>query len=681
MAFDLNIEQSDQPKNNSTEYNQTNANYENQNKLKEKIDAKSTGEKEVMKKSSSPIRSEFKVGSKNDSSKNEPKSEENVLYCSIDQKQHFRVTIGQTEAAIRCSLQIYSSPKSNDPILNAPIKSSKPNVKELTVKYYYLVFNSNSINLLEDPAKPQVDLYEWNFRNIRRYGCTIDTFSIEVGRKSKSGAGLFLFYTKQGCTIFHQLAKHVNDLKNETLNNNHLPIKELIKCRPTVINIQPLKYDSSSNYNSATKYDSTANSPSSSTSSIKSTSDSSNLSDSTGSNDFTSLNEPTKTVEQNEQMLKNISKINSLISNQIAQNQMKNALSRQNETQPDAQTVNPVLAKNSDQADQNKENLDASSVKANYNPFINYDHNKEIKPNKVNNLIKFTKSSLPATNALQNHNNSPNEYNDVALMNNLAKFRNHSKQMNNKMSSCSVANLIEGQKLGQFNKLNKSLPQINKIGTSPDSISKATIKSTIGSLNTTMLQANALIKPPRMNKVLNDPNDKRLIGKPKEEPIFESRQELFGYKNEENHYELADDEETVKLDATQSDALKSDLAKELISLSNESMKDRQIALGSKPNLTDTYELLVSTLNKIDEQSLNTLKDAIKKVLNENPTLNQTRDDPKPMNRKTKDQTSDVFFKNLLKPNQQTTINYIHNDCEYAKVMKKKFMKKTIVENF
>lgn len=167
-AFNLeNIEQSELK---PIELNQTNANYENQSKLKEKI------ESDVIKNSS--ILS-------NQNKQQIPKNEENILYCSVDQQQQakFRVTVGQTEAAIRCALQIYSSPKSNDP-------SIKHIADRESIKYYYLLFSSISINLIEDLTKSTICLYEWNFRNIRRYGCTNDSFSIEVGRKSATGAGM-----------------------------------------------------------------------------------------------------------------------------------------------------------------------------------------------------------------------------------------------------------------------------------------------------------------------------------------------------------------------------------------------------------------------------------------------------------------------------------------------------------
>lgn len=81
----------------------------------------------------------------------------------------FRVTINQTEAAIRCSLHIYSSSKSNDAFL------IKLNELDKSIKYYYIVFNELSINLIEDLNKPNVYLYEWKFSCIRRYGCTNDS--------------------------------------------------------------------------------------------------------------------------------------------------------------------------------------------------------------------------------------------------------------------------------------------------------------------------------------------------------------------------------------------------------------------------------------------------------------------------------------------------------------------------
>lgn len=173
FGFDDNADQTEIKNNPITEL-KANSNYENQSKIAEKLK-----KKEAISSSNQDDKTKL-----NKHLKQSPKSEENILYCSVEQKPNkFRVTVGQTEAAIRCSLHIYSSSKSNDPSL---LKLNELD-KELSIKYYYLVFNSVSINLIEDLNKPSIYLYEWQFSCIRRYGCTNDSFTIEVGRKAKSG--------------------------------------------------------------------------------------------------------------------------------------------------------------------------------------------------------------------------------------------------------------------------------------------------------------------------------------------------------------------------------------------------------------------------------------------------------------------------------------------------------------
>lgn len=718
----------------------------------------------------------------------QPKNEDNILYCSVEQKQKqklFRVTVGQSEAAIRCSLQTRAS--------NDPVRPMNEADKESPVKHYYLAFTSVSINLLDNPSRPAAYLYEWNFRNIRRYGCTIDSFSIEVGRKSKSGAGLFLFYTLEGATIFQLLAKYVNDLKNEALSNGLM--KELTaadlttKCRPisTLINIQPVKYE-------PTKYDSAANSPSSSSTSIKSsscTSNESNLSDSAQSNsgDFTSLN------EQKNEGVELIRGIHQKFSSQARHHQHLSHLNHQkvgekihSQSLPVARSVNPLLKtkllveRNINH--QNKEQNCTNEIikETTNNPFLPSYRTTEIAGNELNQTGEAAKT-IGVKAPLRPPKMDESEYNDVANVEHpnlpsrmtgnfsgklLGNFPAH-QQMNNKLSSCSVANLIEDQKLLHLHKLNKSLPQINQIGVvsgrsklikptnETDHISYSSIISVDGNLdaptsNLPFSQPNALAKPPRLSKLLlNGEPNKRLTGdcvlsetvnslngnekafsekafnkvdsQPNdEEPIFESRQDLFGYRKEENHYELADEFEAEgkemvdkpvlamngpvnasKLMSTDSQADKQESVDWQVKVDKQVNVDRQMKVDKSKNNDrqvnsdkqtnevipskeskssnsllpiDTYELLVNILNQIDEKSLNTatLKEAIKKAVLSEPSIGDNK-------------TEEEFLENLLLSNnnndssEQATINYCVNDCEYAKIMKKKFMKKTIVEHF
>lgn len=537
--------------------------------------------------------------------------------------------------------------------------------------------------------------------------------------------GLFMFYTKEGSTIFHLLAKHVNDLKNECINNNHLSIKELDLNRPigTLINIPSNKYESSkiesTKYelnrfnlikNNSSKYDSTANSPTSSNaSSIKSSLNESSLSDSTQTNsgDFTSLNEHVQKGIENDQIL-------GKKFNQISRNQ-KPALNIK-KTNEGLNSL-PVVQKRADIEENRIEKINHNNpflihfeneIKTDLNE-INSKFNKPM--NEINNLIKELHKNVPKQKI------DEDEYNDVALGSNLVK------QMNNKLSSCSVVNLIEDKKLGNFNKLNKSLPQIDKLGinanvdskfsskinsqinlqitstnakvspkfnteinTAINQIDKANYSNKITSEMVNNLpaekplilshQPNVLIKPPRLSKMLNNDESNKINERDaqKEEPIFESRLDLFGYKKEENHYEIADDNENNENQIEKISSIN-------LTTKNQTNSDQQndSYLASKQirssestnNLLpiDTYKMLVSTLNKIDEKSLNTLKEAIKRVLNENPSINN--------------KTEDEFLKNFLltNNNQETMVNYCVNDCEYAKIMKKKLIKKTIVEHF
>lgn len=315
--------------------------------------------------------------------------------------------------------------------------------------------------------------------------------------------------------------------------------------------------------------------------------------------------------------------------------------------------------------EENKENANSKNeIKVNYNPFLSNCNNNGIK---LNNLIK-------KTNVI--NLNDENDYNDVGIM-----MESKMNLSNCKLSSCSIANLNE--QLNSLNKNNfKSLPQINKIGINYSTNDQRKLANNLNCKAKLALQPNVLMKPPRMNKPAldNDLNVHNKIDKlneieskiddaidanransisevKDEEPIFESRLELFGYdsKEEENHYEVADDLDEVEL-----------------------KKDNKDKDSNNLIPIDTYCLLVSTLNKIDEKSLNTLKKAIKKVLTDNASVKVID--------KNCDNVQEEFVKNLIidKTNQDTTINYIHNDCEYAKIlpiMKKKFIKKTIVEQF
>ncbi|XP_074596542.1 uncharacterized protein LOC141851669 isoform X2 [Brevipalpus obovatus] len=118
------------------------------------------------------------------------RQEENTLYSSIDVPEVFRVKILESEATQRCKLT--------------------------TEAHYYLILTPTSVSMAEEVRPAQrcgKILWTWPYRNIRRYGCTKEGFSLEAGRKCSSGEGLFAFISSEGTAIFKCVASHVNNLK------------------------------------------------------------------------------------------------------------------------------------------------------------------------------------------------------------------------------------------------------------------------------------------------------------------------------------------------------------------------------------------------------------------------------------------------------------------------------------
>lgn len=188
----------------------------------------------------------------------DPVQQENQLYCSLDQPDVFRVTIAPTDAAMRCRLRALIPPIAQKTVpdlqsnaLLSSISSSQSaklgesaneseygNVgngngatsNRLPACTYLLQFSAISISVCEDlrphsqPPAVGTCLYVWPFRHIRRYGCTPEAFSLEAGRKCDSGAGMFCFHSSNAQTIFRKLASYVNALRQEEqLTNRSLP--------------------------------------------------------------------------------------------------------------------------------------------------------------------------------------------------------------------------------------------------------------------------------------------------------------------------------------------------------------------------------------------------------------------------------------------------------------------------
>ncbi|KAF5900672.1 docking protein 2-like, partial [Clarias magur] len=97
--------------------------------------------------------------------------EDNQIYASREEVFEFLVTVQQSEASVRCSLQ----------------------------GLYWLQVGEETFMLKDTESKHGV--MEWPYKLLRRYGRDKVTFSIEAGRRCDSGPGTFVFETKQGDEI------------------------------------------------------------------------------------------------------------------------------------------------------------------------------------------------------------------------------------------------------------------------------------------------------------------------------------------------------------------------------------------------------------------------------------------------------------------------------------------------
>ncbi|XP_038678217.1 docking protein 1-like isoform X1 [Scyliorhinus canicula] len=97
---------------------------------------------------------------------------ENELYCSHEGVNEYKVLIRRTDASERCELS-----------------------------GMYLLKAGEDALILKNIITEQI-VYEWPYMYLRRFGGDKRMFSIESGRRCKSGPGRFEFETKQGKQIF-----------------------------------------------------------------------------------------------------------------------------------------------------------------------------------------------------------------------------------------------------------------------------------------------------------------------------------------------------------------------------------------------------------------------------------------------------------------------------------------------
>lgn len=85
---------------------------------------------------------------------------------------------------------------------------------------YKLIIQLKRIQLMTTPGRhdqtgePSTALLKWQFKNIRRYGYTRNSLSIETGSKSTTGSGIFIFRSKQSKQIYKQINANIESLKS-----------------------------------------------------------------------------------------------------------------------------------------------------------------------------------------------------------------------------------------------------------------------------------------------------------------------------------------------------------------------------------------------------------------------------------------------------------------------------------
>ncbi|MCJ8730296.1 hypothetical protein PDJAM_G00182700 [Pangasius djambal] len=126
--------------------------------------------------------------------------EENQIYASREEVFEFLVTVQQSEASVRCSLQ----------------------------GAYWLQVGEDTFMLKDTDSKQRV--MEWPYKLLRRYGRDKTTFSIEAGRRCDSGPGTFIFETKQGDEIIHLMELAIQQQKSLAVTGGSAAV--LSPCSP-----------------------------------------------------------------------------------------------------------------------------------------------------------------------------------------------------------------------------------------------------------------------------------------------------------------------------------------------------------------------------------------------------------------------------------------------------------------
>lgn len=122
-------------------------------------------------------------------------------------------------------------------VIASPVKSL------LEVSSFTLQLTPDSIVLLPANVAPTENnaIFMWSLRDIRRYGSSPETFTLEAGRRCASGPGLFSFATPKGTYLFSMLSSYLRELmlRDEKMKGGRLEAKEKPKKPPRKDVIQP----------------------------------------------------------------------------------------------------------------------------------------------------------------------------------------------------------------------------------------------------------------------------------------------------------------------------------------------------------------------------------------------------------------------------------------------------------
>ncbi|XP_015781273.1 uncharacterized protein LOC107359302 [Tetranychus urticae] len=449
-----------------------------------------------------------------------PQQEENMLYSSVDAPDLYNVKLVISEATIRC---------------------------KLAATDYYLVLTSVSISLAEklpDTRQGKI-LWTWPYRHIRRYGCTKDGFSLEAGRKCLTGEGLFSFITSDGSAIFKCVASHVTSLKT-TSPNGVFPVPRS----------SPIELSATS---SSVPASTTVTTSSSSCSTVMSTNEKTEVSNCKQSNPCQQTFSPNKVTFDGQTANSNINAVTSLPTQSTSSSSL--SMPKSNPSQQTNATSGSILTvaangspdktvTNSTTSSQSEQLSTVSNTN-----FRHYQRPSSPKPptlprgarpnqRESANQNGVTFGTNHSTNGKQNPKPNNHYNNQIAQpkMNELS-FETHKMVKPNEALSNSLQAKKEANSMVTLNPMDSVtiLPQENGLIIISDE----------------MRNGQSIIKPPRRGRFncdgkqltfnLSDGSIETLaipvtiVDPLYEDPIFVSREELFGLKaedKEENHYEI-----------------------------------------------------------------------------------------------------------------------------------------------